>query len=294
MKWSVRNESNELKHYGVKGMKWGVRRTPEQLGHKRKGGKISNVGAKPLNYHSLEMEKAKQIAIDTALYTAAFLDPTGIFTTAYNARVVSKSLGGADAFQSNEKYMAKDGPVEKIKDLKKKTVAGQSMEEDAKNVNAGSKGGRTKNCMCCVTTLEMRQRGYDVQARRRIFGYQTDAYKEWFNNLDIKEVKTTREPKESRKAFVEKGYSNLTKELEKYPDGARGFIAFNYEGVQSGHTISWQVKNREVTFYDAQGKTTNADKVLSFSDQNYEYGRLDNLTLKPAIAETVVSRKGKK
>lgn len=27
---------NELKHYGVKGMKWGVRRTPEQLGHTKK------------------------------------------------------------------------------------------------------------------------------------------------------------------------------------------------------------------------------------------------------------------
>ena len=25
--------NNYLKHYGVKGMKWGVRRTPEQLGH---------------------------------------------------------------------------------------------------------------------------------------------------------------------------------------------------------------------------------------------------------------------
>ena len=30
--WSY-NYSNELYHYGVKGMKWGVRRSPVQLGH---------------------------------------------------------------------------------------------------------------------------------------------------------------------------------------------------------------------------------------------------------------------
>lgn len=28
--------NQELYHYGVKGMKWGVRRSPEQLGHKKK------------------------------------------------------------------------------------------------------------------------------------------------------------------------------------------------------------------------------------------------------------------
>ena len=33
--WKYRYAS-ELCHYGVKGMKWGVRRTPEQLGHTKK------------------------------------------------------------------------------------------------------------------------------------------------------------------------------------------------------------------------------------------------------------------
>lgn len=37
MAFSVRMDRPDyFKHYGVKGMKWGVRRTPEQLGHKPK------------------------------------------------------------------------------------------------------------------------------------------------------------------------------------------------------------------------------------------------------------------
>lgn len=211
----------------------------------------------------------------------------------YNARVFSNMAGGKEAFQSNEKYLAKDGPIENLKDIRKKTVTGQSMETDSKFVNPGSRQGRTNNCMCCVTALEMRQRGYDVQARRRIFGYTTNTYNDWFNGLKIENSRTIREPKESRKRFVERGYENLTKSLEKYPNGSRGFIAFAYEGTHSGHTLSWQVKDGAVSFYDAQGRSTAADRVLSFSSQNYEYGRLDTCSLKPAIAESVVSRKGK-
>ena len=32
----MEKENSTIKHYGVKGMKWGVRRTPEQLGHKKR------------------------------------------------------------------------------------------------------------------------------------------------------------------------------------------------------------------------------------------------------------------
>lgn len=39
--------TNEMKHYGILGMKWGVRRTPEQLGHVKKGTKMYRVTPNP-------------------------------------------------------------------------------------------------------------------------------------------------------------------------------------------------------------------------------------------------------
>ena len=51
---------NELQHHGVKGMKWGVRRTPEQLGYKR------SKEADALNKAFGKLAKAKSEMMDTS------------------------------------------------------------------------------------------------------------------------------------------------------------------------------------------------------------------------------------
>ena len=49
---------NCIYHYGVKGMKWGVRRTPEQLGHNRK--KARDMSDDELNRRIARLEKERR------------------------------------------------------------------------------------------------------------------------------------------------------------------------------------------------------------------------------------------
>lgn len=59
--YSALDEMNEyLEHHGIKGMKWGVRRTPEQLGHKVASGakKAGSAAGKAISEHHAK-SKAK-------------------------------------------------------------------------------------------------------------------------------------------------------------------------------------------------------------------------------------------
>lgn len=51
---------NSIHHYGIKGMKWGVRRTPSQLGHKPAKKKISEMSDNELQQKINRMLKERQ------------------------------------------------------------------------------------------------------------------------------------------------------------------------------------------------------------------------------------------
>ena len=59
---------NTLMHYGIKGMKWGIRRTPEQLGHKPRSNRVSNYVQRKRNAHNPDLphynKKASEVYRD--------------------------------------------------------------------------------------------------------------------------------------------------------------------------------------------------------------------------------------
>lgn len=285
MKMLIRED--ELEHYGVKGMKWGIRRYQPYTDGKKGVYLGDPVGARKLKYKSPLVSTVANSAARGVVYGLASLIPGGVtLMNAYTLKQVAKYNW------DSRNYVKKDGEFEKLKDLKKKTSK-TTPEEDAKQVNPGSGAGKVNNCMNCTATYEMRRRGYDVQARRSGKGMSTGKYSEWFENVQYNQVTGNRKPGESRKYWVTKTYEALTREIEKLPEGARGFCAFQYENMRNGHTVSWEIKDGSVIFYDGQSGNTKTDTVFSFSNQNYTWARLDNLKIKPGITDACVSKKSR-
>lgn len=189
-------------------------------------------------------------------------------------------------------YTIKEGPFGKLKDLKKKTQS-STPEEDMEKVNfkKGSRG-RVNNCALCTVAYDMRRRGYDVQARSIAKGLvPQDVLPNWYKNPKFIYPEFKREKGESRKTFVKRTYEELSTQIEKLGDGARGYLSIRWEGTASGHAVAWEVSNKQTTFYDAQSGKIDPYQIFTLCDPKfYMYVRLDNLKLKDEITEGVMNR----
>lgn len=129
---TVAFSDDELEHSGIKGQKWGVRHGPP---------------------YPLTKEVNLQVRMSTT------------HKKAYDAR--PENMG-----KKATKIRAEDEVKETLDSLDKKPKGVKySLSTDLSLVNprikTGDYTGRVFNCQNCATAFEMRERGYDVQARRR-------------------------------------------------------------------------------------------------------------------------------
>lgn len=272
--WAYQHISQDgFLHYGVKGMKWGVRRTPEQLG------RVSG-----------EVVKGSKKATALKIGLAAISVVTGIPVEAMGSYIAKK--------RADRKSVDEDTSLKNTKftpDLKLKET---SAKDDVKRVNpgyTGFDGANSRNCSNCTIAYEMRRRGYDVTAKGLYSGRQQEDIYKLFGN-PTKHTVAFEEPKNSftrGKRLKETVANDISK---KMPNGSRGAILVSFRSGGAGHIFNWEVDGGKTKFIDAQVSST--DSGISFSEvagKSVRYFRTDNAKTNMSLVGNAVEnrRKGK-
>lgn len=293
---------NELYHHGIKGQKWGVRR------FQNPDGSLTPEGKKRYSKSDGKMKGITEVAIYLAI--------VGVMNAplAIGVAVGKAKKKGAEKFVTECDKERAEATTDKKTGLKVKSKE-LPEKEDVKRVNPQygvdkydvESTGATSNCVNCTMALEMRKRGYEVQAKIRTSG--RDGFAEGKKYFNAKTVTVVKEPKYSKDDMDEYiRFYNKTEKLarrgvnkeiadktiasikQSQPVGARGQICVMWNR-NSGHSMMYDVTTNGVRLLDGQtGKIFNEKeaKNLLMRTCTAEYQRFDNCkvnykTIKEAV-----------
>ena len=244
----------ELMHYGVKGMKWGVRKDRRGSGHRR---------SKPVP----EGDAVAAVLVGMGMLTVGA-------AAAYVANAKPKRAASKSEMELKESLngilptLKSDG-ILKLSDVPR--IKGKhSAEADLKAVNpnrASKSPLYTKNCGFASLAYEMRRRGYDVEAVGTTVFNTIESRRLFFKpGPSVKSA----EPKAAKRV--------ITNEALQWGEGSRGMVAVGWRGKPTGHAFSVEVRNGKVNFVDAQ--KNRADVSAYFGNARWvKYMRTDNCKL---------------
>lgn len=158
-----------------------------------------------------------------------------------------------------------------------KLATKESLEQSLKAVNPHFEEGPEYqyNCMFCSTAFDLRQRGFDVEAKPRRMGGRTNEILTWYKGA---------------KKIPAQGVNNALTELKKFPNGARGNICMS--GRFGGHSVAFQIVDGDPLFINAQGNEILDLKEIRRTFSLFEIIRTDNCEINwETIGETILSSK---
>lgn len=259
---SIADKVNALHHHGIQGQKWGDRNGPP---YPLKRSQMSSEEKRS------EPKQGYYVPVSAIAYIAAY-SIIGLALASY-AGIDQATTKSRDKKYTKERNSA---PKDKKTGLPLITDKTRSEKEELKRVNPGApyKDGTSNNCVNCSMATELRKKGYDVAAHPTDEGFGVSKIKSlWPKAKFVTVSKTDSYGNANLKAMRTKAIQ----EIEKQPEGSRGYLGVTWSGSFSGHAMNYDIKNGKMRIIDGQsGKIyKNPKEILDMASDIY-YMRLDN------------------
>lgn len=293
MDWRVSGQhSNELYHYGVKGMKWGVRKD-DRSGKSRSSGKLTGGNLIDRIKDTLDVNRDVGSIKDQRIRTKIGIVEIDGFDT--RQKKVADDVMDIISNAIPDRYASPEEAQRKLDSLEQNRYT-MAYTRGYNQVSLANHDGpyysRLINCFECSMAMEMRKRGYNVHAKEMDGGWSVEV----MHAFDVKDgfkiqISPDRSYANDKTEAAKEAYNQIAQQCLSFGDGARGCLGVQWADGDSGHSMYWVVENGQFKIIDAQDSARDGYEVFMSPAEVIDTGisvyRLDNAELLPGVVDFV-------